>query len=70
MFPEYYYINRKKEKLFYPCLPEQAYESFCPVPIKKFFGEGRFFTIINEKNEIWTIYLNENNEWVVMEFIL
>lgn len=64
-FPLDYYINQKEETLIYPCSPEQAYHNWCDIPIKKIYGEGRLYTILNKNGEVWIIYLDEENKWIV-----
>lgn len=64
-FPLDYYINRKEETLIYPCSPEQAYYNWCSIPIKKIYGKGRLYTILNKDGDIWIVNLDERNRWVV-----
>ena len=57
------------KELIYYCTPQQAYETWCPAPIKKIFNNDRIFCILNEANEIWLIYLNDDNIWEVREMV-
>lgn len=60
------YCSEENDKvIIWPQLPIEAYYSFHSCPIKYFSVFGRICCIINEKDENYIVYLNEQNEMVL-----
>lgn len=63
------YCSKENDKfIIWPRLPIEAYYSFYCCPIKSYSVFGRTCCIINEKNENYIVYLNEQNEMIVWNF--
>lgn len=62
-----FYSETLKTTIIWPCPPELAYYQWYDSPIKelKLDWFGNFACIINENNEIFHLYL-ENNKWEVI----
>jgi len=62
------YNEENGEVIIWPRPPTEAYYSFHSCPIKDLGIFGRTCCIINEKDENYIVYLNEQNEMEVWNF--
>ena len=63
-----YYGKENDKIIIWPQHPIEAYYSFYYCPIKSYNVFGRTCYIINEKNENYIVYLNEQNKMIVWNF--